>query len=158
MPCLKCGYSATYSSASCPICNDRAKQLAHNQANLKQSADAGREFGDGLMAMLVGLFAHPFFSLVTFTFFGYVGMLLLAPLFGLSAPIDNPYADPARTLDIVTESAPGWYHVPAVAVPAVVAVVFRKPVRLLMKALIVLAAVALLVTVVVYFVIQLQSR
>lgn len=147
MACDRCGYSSCYSYHSCPICNPKKPDYAANlhQAQAQQAAiDSAFE---GVVRFLLALFLHPWLCFVGFWILCWSALILSAPLFGLADNWGNSL-----------ETAPDWYRYAALVIPVVLAVVFRKFIRPLMKWILIVTVSLLVLWGVVELVIYLMNR
>lgn len=95
------------------------KQLFSGQQQVN-AQNAGRELGDGLMAIVVGLFLHPVFSFVGF----WLICTLLLLLLGSAV---------ATVLGLGMNSPPSWFFFSGMTISAALTVVLRKFVPRLMR-------------------------
>lgn len=84
-------------------------------------AGGAQQFGDGLMAVIAGLFLHPVFS--------FVGFWLICTLLVMSTL--GTVLDTVFGMDM--KSPPVWYYILGMGIPVVLAVVFRKYIPTIMK-------------------------
>lgn len=123
MSCERCGYSACYSSHSCPRCNRGpagAQPMTMEQAQAIQSSiDNVFRF---LFKAIGALFLHPIVCFAGFWLLGYGAIMSLPHVFGLA----GMFGETANT-------APDWYHYGALGVPVLLAIALRKYVPLFMK-------------------------
>lgn len=118
---------------------ERNSQLLQGQqAGADRMHEEGRKLGELLMAIVAGLFLHPYFCFVGFWLVCFGLMLAVGPHLGLS--------------DDGLSGLPDWYGFTAMAVPVVLAWPLRKIIPTLMKwiffAALAVLAVALVVAVV----------
>lgn len=104
-------------------------------ARIARVHDESRKLGENLMAIVVALFWHPYFSFLGFWIVCFGSLMALAPVIGVS---DKGLID-----------LPAWYGWSAAAIPVVLALLLRKIVPKLMKGLFITGVLALTVLLVV---------
>ncbi len=90
-------------------------------ARIARVHDESRKLGENLMAIVVALFWHPYFSFLGFWIVCFGSLMALAPVIGVS--------------DKGLNNLPPWYGWSAAALPVVLAVLLRKIIPKLMKGL-----------------------
>jgi len=100
-------------------------------ARVARVADESRKLGDRLMAIVVALFWHPYFSFLGFWIICFGSLMALAPVIGVS--------------DKGLNDLPPWYGWSAAALPVVLALLLRKIIPKLMKGLFITGVLVLAV-------------
>lgn len=107
--------SAGWGSLRCDRC------LGQGIVQGASGAGGSQQLGDGLMAIVAGLFLHPVFS--------FVGFWLICG--GLMLYLLGSMLEAVFGVDM--NSPPVWYFIVALGIPAALAVVFRKIIPGIMK-------------------------
>ena len=147
MSCDRCGYSACYSYHSCPRCNPKKPDYAANLQQAKSQQAAIDSAFEGIFRFLLALFLNPYLCFVGFWIICSTSLFLIAPFMGLADSWGNSL-----------ETVPEWYRYTALITPVVLAIVFRKYIRPLMKWILIVGVTLLVLWGAVELVIFLLNR
>lgn len=147
MACDRCGNTTCYSYHSCPICNPKKPDYAANLRQAKSQQAAIDSAFESIFRFILALFLNPYLCFVGFWIICTSSLILIAPLIGLADSWGNSL-----------ETVPEWYLYAAMIIPVVLAIVFRKIIRPLMKWILIVGISLLVLWGIVELVIFLLNR